>query len=39
MDEVIKYEYEYETPRILVTYEAGEILAEAETSSVVIGVS
>jgi len=37
MDDVT--EYEYETPRVLATYEAGEILAEAETGSVVIIVS
>jgi hypothetical protein len=39
MDEPTIYEAEYETPRVLATYEAGEILAEAETGSVVIVVS
>jgi hypothetical protein len=39
MDDVTEYEYEYEAPRVLATYQAGEILAEAETSSVVIIVS
>jgi hypothetical protein len=29
----------YETPRVLATFEAGEILAQAETGSVVIIVS
>jgi hypothetical protein len=32
-------EYEYEAPRVLATYQAAEILAEAETGSVVIVVS
>jgi hypothetical protein len=32
-------EWDYETPKVLATYDAGDILAEAETSSVVIVVS
>jgi hypothetical protein len=37
MDDVT--EYEYEAPRVLATYQAGESLAEAETSSVIIIIS
>jgi hypothetical protein len=29
-------EYEYETPKVLATYEAADILAEAETGSVIL---
>jgi hypothetical protein len=39
MNDVTEYEYEYEAPRVLATYQAGEILAVAETGSVVIVVS
>ena len=39
MDNLIDHEYEYETPAVLATYDASDILAEAETSSVIIVVS
>jgi hypothetical protein len=42
MDELISHPDDvttYETPRVLASFEAGEILAQAETGSVVIIVS